>query len=439
MKKLIFALSLLFSANAFAGTVSFDQLAVSSDLTVAKYNADLNRIYQEFNSNIESSNIAVDAVAEVDMADNANPRIRTYEGASCEKVYEGLLTTTTSGTLVGSVPAGTAYPLGYRVVKVSSTPKTFSASKWTFVDIDINGDFTYSEVAIDGATPAVATNSIRLSRVSTDSTQVVHVSDLRTTSCATGPFSIIRDAASQASLGDLLSTGKPVRNRGAGGFIQGLHISWDTTTTFKVTSGGAYINGKYRITSADITVPQTADGPSTGVSGLDTGAIAASTRYNVFAVADQDSVNTLSASFSTSAAPTGITNYRKIGEIKTDAASQFTSADILVTHGIRMTETVSSWVHFSGVNNTINASSNVSSFTDNGTGDYTFTWDYDYTSANYSLAGMSEVNAGTEKAALERATGGQVAGSVRIHNVHVNTGSLVDSPVVSVQATGERS
>ena len=124
IKKLIFLLSLIVIASqniANAGNVTFDQLATSSDLSVAKYNQDLDRIYREFNTTTESSNIAADTLDESDFADNSNPRIRTFEGAICEFVYTGLLPVT-GASLTQSTSAGTAYPLGYRVRKDSATP-----------------------------------------------------------------------------------------------------------------------------------------------------------------------------------------------------------------------------------------------------------------------------------------------------------------------------
>ena len=403
MKKLLVFLSILFlTGNLYAATVSFDQLAASSDLTHTKYNADLDKIYQDHNSNVQSSNIAADTVAESDMADDANPRLRTFEGAACEKVYEGLLSSTTSGTLVGSIPAGTAYPLGYRVVKASATPKTFTASKWTFVDIDINGNFQYSEVAIGAATPSVATNSIRISRVSSDGTQVPHVQDLRTTNCAAGPFEIIKDTSTGASLEDILSWGTPVRNRGSVGFVQGLHVSWDAHATFTVKQGSAFINGQYRFLSSDITVAQTADDPSNGTSGIDTGAIAASTRYNIFALADQSGVSSYSISFGTGSTPNGGTNYRKIGTIATDASTLFMSADVSTTHGFSLREAIGGWANFNGKASAghIRNSYNVAAFTDGGTGIFTLTWDRDFVS-NYgcvvSAADTSGLVGGIEK------------------------------------------
>lgn len=441
MKKLLFILlSLLIGGTAYGGTISFDQLSVSGDLTTTKYNDDMSRVYQKINSAVQTDNVENDTLTEADMADDINPRIRTYEGAACEFVDDGLLTTTTSGTLTGSVPTGTAYPRGYRCDKTSSTPKTFTASKWTYVDIDQSCNFQYTEVAIDSAAPATATNSIRLSRVSTDGTEVTNVQDLRTTSCTAGPFEAISDATGEATLDDMFAIGRPVRNRGTDGFAQGLHVSWDTTTTFKVTGGAVYINGEFRALSSDITVPQTTDNPTIGTSGIDTGAIAASTRYNVFAVADQDSTKTYSVTYSTSTAPAGVTNYRKIGEINTDGASQFVSKDIIRTHGIVEDEIIKGWIHFNGAdaNATIQRSRNVSALADDGTGVYTISWDQDFESISYAVAGYCNDSASANQCYVSDKTNAEAftRGTLAV-GTFSSGGALVNATSITVIAVGD--
>jgi len=445
-KSYIFLIALLFIGSHIvsAGTISFDQLAVSSDLTVTKWNSDMDRVYQKVNSNIQTDNIAADTILESDCGDDMNPRIRTAENASCvDLVYTGLLPTTTTGTLTGSVPAGTVYPLGYRVVKSSPTPKTFDASKWTWVDIDVNGDFTYPTSAIGGATPAVSPNSTRLARVSTDPTEVSEVTDLRKTSCTAGPFDIISDSAGEASLEDLFSVGTPVRRHYRGeatpqGYAAGSYVSWDgVSNSFKVLKGSLYINGKYRRISQDLTVPATADDPLQGTSGIVSGSLAADTNYNVYAVADLDGVKNYSVSFGTSAA--GLTNYRKIGTIKTNASSVFTvTSDPITVHGINGKEVIGGWLHYNGVANQILGSYNVSSVTDVGTaGEFTITWDSDFVSADYVVAGSAREPANNEGMIVSIATGSSVTkGAVTISVVKYD-GTATDPSVVTVLAVGD--
>lgn len=328
--------------NAQADITSPDHTFVANDQYSSDFHTRLNRdIVQLTNgvNNIVDGQVRADTLLERSMADEINPRIRTFEGAACEFVYTGL-EPATGASLTTNIAAGTAYPRGFRCNKTSATSKTYTASKWTFVDIDQNCDFQYSEVAIGAATPTVASNSIRLARVSTDATTVGSVVDLRTTTCTDGPFEQIKDVSTESSIEDILKNGSPIKFGGTEGWIQGLHVQWSAHTSFKVTTGSAYINGKFRSVSTDVTVPQTADAPASSTSGIDTGAIAASTAYNVFAVADEDNVKTMSISYSTSSAPTGVTSYRKIGQIITDATSLFTSEDAVTIHAARMVQVV---------------------------------------------------------------------------------------------------
>lgn len=451
IKRLFLAVSLIVIGSqniALAGTVSFDQLATSSDLTVAKYNADLNTIFQDHNSNIQSSNLAADTVAEVDMADDANPRLRDYElggaGTECEMVYTGLLTATTSGTLTGSVPAGTAYPRGYRVVKSSATPKTFTASRWTFVDIDISGNFTYQEVTIGGATPAVSPNSIRLSRVSTDGTQVAAVQDLRTLSCTSAkPSSVIQDSG-EANLDNFLRNGTPVRRysqagRSVAGFAQGAFVSWDTHSTFKVTAGSLLINGKYRSISSDLTITTGNDDPVNGTSGLDTGSVTGGpVTYYVYGVADQDSVPTYTITYSTSgSAPSGVTNYRLIGQIKTDATNLFTSFDTVTTHGISERELVGGWVNLNGTSTIVSRDGfNVTGILDRGTGQYTVIWDNDFRNSRYAVALACKASGADCLTGIDSASTGMAAGSIEVYSV-AHSGAKTDADDYTVIAIGD--
>lgn len=437
MKKitaLLLSLIVIGSQNiALAGIVSFDQVAVSNDITVAKYNADLNTIYTDHNSNIQTSNVKDGTLLVGDFDSSASPQVRTDEGAACDFVYTGLLSSTTVGTLTGSISAGTAYPVGYRISKSSATAKTFTASKWTFVDLDFNGNFQYSEVSINGATPSVAANSIRLERVSTDTTKIADVLDLRKTSCASGPFSAIADVAGEATLADLFTNGQPHRRfspagRTPNGFAQGLFISYDTTTTFKVTSGSAYINGKYRSVSQDITVTTGADAPSTGGSGIDTGSVTGGPlKYYVYGVADQDSAKTLSISFSTSpTAPTGVTNARLLGAINIDNNNLFTSYDTVTAHAVYEKEIAGAWVTFDGAASTIGIKGgyNVSGLTDGGTGVYTVTIDSDFNTTNYVVVCTSD-----NTSAHYCSHGTKAVGSTPINVNQTTTNAAVDGDV----------
>lgn len=445
-RKLVILLSLLFIGYqklSFSATISFDQLSTSNDLTAAKYNTDLDRIYVKINSNVQTDNIANATLLEVDFADEINPRIRTFEGASCEVVVSGLLPATASGSLTSNISSGTAYPRGYRVNKSSTTSRTYTASRWTFVDIDQSGNFTFSEVTIDGSTPAVAVNSIRLARVSTDGTQVLAVRDLRTLNCAAASFDEIKVASTQASLGDLLKSGR-IRTSADVGWIRGAQVSWDTYTNFIVRGGSSFFrqNAQYRAVSGDINVGQGNDDPTRGGSGLDTGSIAASTTYNIFLAAEEEGVVSYTVTYSAATTPSGVSNYRRIGSIRTNSASQFVSDDFITTHDIGQRELAGAWVSFNGGTAAMipYASYNVSSITDNGVGDYTITWDNDFnSSSDYITVGMHKRNAGNGGYISYQANNGAVtAGSVRILTMDNNGAAAEDANPITIAAIGER-
>ena len=297
---------LLACTSLHAAQTTYDYTFVASDVFASDFHTRLNANFQRSLTgginNINAANIVDDSLLETDMADEINPRIRTYEGASCEFVYSGLLPAVDSD-LTSDISSGTAYPRGYRINKTSATAHTYSASKWTYVDLDINGNFQYSEQTIGGSVPSVASNSIRLARVSSDSSTIVDVQDLRKTGCAQGPFENIADVTAEATLEDIFQNAQPGKYSDKG-IVNGLQVSWDTATTFVVKKGAAYINGKYRTASLDITVTKdAADAHSSAGSGIDTGTTSASTGYYIYAVADESDSKRLSVTYSASSSP----------------------------------------------------------------------------------------------------------------------------------------
>lgn len=443
MKKLFLIFLLMFVTTPVWGAiVSPDYTFVANDVYSSDFHTRLNRDITQLTigiNNVESVNIANDTLAEADMADEINPRIRTYESAYCEKI-SGLLPTT-SGSLSTNFPTGTAYPLGYRIVKNSATAHTYTANRWTWTYIDQNGDFQYQEVAIGGATPSTPANSIVIARVSTDATTVAAVTDLRLTNCVTGLFEEVNHSATGAepNLHDMFLNGIPVtsanaRKAGTAGWIQGLGLRYLNTTSFTVMSGSAYINGVYKVVSSDVTVPSTEDDPTGGTSGIISGSPAASTDYNVWAVGDVAGSKVLSISYGTS--PTGLTNYRYIGQLHTGPGGFFSQDSMLSAYSNSENELVACWVNFDGSTTplTYRDGFNVTALTDNGLGNYTITWGIDFSDANYVLAAME----GDTGANADRFFGVEAiaAGTVTI-NCYTHGGVDQDAPYALVTAVGD--
>jgi hypothetical protein len=91
---------------------------------------------------------------------------------------------------------------------------------------------------------------------------------------------------------------------------------------------------------------------------------------------------------------------------------------------------VKAWVNFNGTGTVaIRASLNVSSITDNGTGDYTVNFTTAISDANYAVAGMTYDNGSNIRIISQ--SGDQVAGSRRI-NVGQPDFNKFDSNQVSV-------
>ena len=91
------------------------------------------------------------------------------------------------------------------------------------------------------------------------------------------------------------------------------------------------------------------------------------------------------------------------------------------------------WVNFNGTGTVaIRASGNVSSITDNGTGDYTVNFTTAMSDANYAISGMSGFNNAALVAVMQPFDlTPQATGSVRIQTAFANT-SLADYSAVRI-------
>lgn len=86
---------------------------------------------------------------------------------------------------------------------------------------------------------------------------------------------------------------------------------------------------------------------------------------------------------------------------------------------------------------TLLADVNVTSITDNGTGDYTFTWDLDFASANYAaVCSAQDVSAGSAEAICQYQTATQAVGSIRV-NIFDGAGAAQDAELVNIIAIGD--
>lgn len=88
-----------------------------------------------------------------------------------DHIISGLTLPSTSGTLAGTIAAGIALVAGNRIKK-GTYAKTFTASKDTYVDLDYQGNYVFSEVANGAGAPAIASNALRLGYVVTSGSAI---------------------------------------------------------------------------------------------------------------------------------------------------------------------------------------------------------------------------------------------------------------------------
>lgn len=176
-------------------------------------------------------------------------------------------------------------------------------------------------------------------------------------------------------------------------------------------------------------------------SDLDTGVEANSTQYYVYGLADSDAT-TFTVKISTSStAPSGATYYRKLGEFYNDSSGNITNViSYRSEYGSDGRDLVKGWINFNGTGTiAINNSYNVSSITDNGTGDYTITWTTAFADAYYSVAGWAHLL--SEQLVVHGDTSASDSGitttSVRIDTT-THTGAAYDASTVSLIAVGDR-
>ena len=100
------------------------------------------------------------------------------------------------------------------------------------------------------------------------------------------------------------------------------------------------------------------------------------------------------------------------------------------------------WINYDGYGNSIRASYNISSVTDNGLGDYTIYIDNDFSDVNYCWTGTATTATGTEvtvrcmgfsSASQSTSDNAHLAGSTRVSTVSPSNNNLIDTRQVMIQ------
>ncbi len=276
MKKLLFGLlGLLLCTKAYAGIITVDAFITPDDVSIAHLETFRTKVVDEMNGNIDSANIEDNTVSEADMADNANVRVY-FNDAFNDFVASGLLPPT-SDNLTTTTTIGISYINGYYVTK-DATAHTFTASKWTYIDLSQTGVYTYVETVHGAAAPAITSNSMRLARVSTDGTKVLAIRDDRVLSIATATnedhYRTGFDCTMNGSIGIAVSPGVVYYGTTRLGKVSATTLNLTTATdwvgdvSLRGASTWGYIvvdsNGSIRLTT---TAPTKADtsGNTTGI------------------------------------------------------------------------------------------------------------------------------------------------------------------------------
>lgn len=106
---------------------------------------------------------------------NINPNTLLKE-TTLPFVQSGCLwSSVSSSPPVGTMTGGIVYINGFRVTVNSVPSHTFAINSDTYVDVDVNGNVSYSAVSNSSASPALVANSIRLGIVVTDGTGIIAI------------------------------------------------------------------------------------------------------------------------------------------------------------------------------------------------------------------------------------------------------------------------
>ena len=238
----------------------------------------------------------------------------------------------------------------------------------------------------------------------------------------------------RSDIDTIIQTNNSALDRLLSNYRRGLGVNFTNANTLSVLPGELTISnasGSLRklryITSAT---------PVTW-SDIDTGSEATSTTYYLYATADTDITGMIFKISANSSAPqNGSTYYRVIAQFYNDSTGSITNlVSYRADHGTDYPDTIKARINFNGTGTiSINEQYNVSSITDNGTGDYTINFATPFGSSNYSIVGSnSQSAAGT----LIVTFYDQTSSSVKLHLGDVN-GTASDSLIVSVIATGDR-
>lgn len=241
---------------------------------------------------------------------------------------------------------------------------------------------------------------------------------------------------SSGTIDDLMRVNQEAQDRLLNGYKRGLGVNYATASTLTVLPGEISIPNaavsvvKYRETTTDTPITW---------ADIDTGAEATSTQYYLYVTADTD-ITGMVFKISTSASlPSGSTYYRLIASFYNDSSGNITNViSYRPDYGTDYLDVVKGWINFNGTGTiAINDQYNVSSITDNGTGDYTITWSTAFASAYYACAGTTGASASGPNLILYP-TSPMSTTSIRVQNVGSDGAANIDGSIITLFCVGDR-
>lgn len=384
MKKLLlFVCFMLIIGRTEADLISISILSNDSQISYNYFNTAFNTVKNCLNGNIESVNLKDATITIDDMASSASPGQREGDHFNAYTKSGMLPADDVAGSLLTSnISAGTSYVESdagvlYRVV-TSATSKTYTASKDTWVYIDINGAFGYTEQALGAAQPSTPSNSLLLAKVVTNGTEITSITDHRTLSISLG-------AADDF-------------------YIKGMNLNWVSTERLSIDTGVVYA-GTTRIAKTSYT------SLNVGTAGdYITGASERGTSKVLYVYAneagnlklDDNAPDYHDASGNTTGLKYyykyGTNYYRKLGKLYLNATG---SGNIVEGSLVSGDEPQLGWSKMGrvtfGVDGTIYSSFNVINITDNGAGDWTVNWSITFANDDYGVFITANSVAGSER------------------------------------------
>ena len=131
---------------------------------------------------------------------------------------------------------------------------------------------------------------------------------------------------------------------------------------------------------------------------------------------------------------TGITGTNATVTGITSVSSNATNTPVILQDSSTGTNTCRAWVNFNGTGTVaIRASFNVSSITDNGTGDYTINFTNAFADANYSIVGLAQGGGGgvNTPGFCGKSSGTYSASAVQIFTFNTSSGAGSDLPIIN--------